>query len=110
MLILDQISPRARALIFPISDNDLLIVGGLEREIFKPKDAYIFNLDQRRVTRKVCEDIGIALMSKSAPVMQKKGCFISLVEIGEVLKLVRYDSRNERLALIERISECYRDD
>ena len=57
MLTLNQISPRKMALIYPVSVNELLIVGGTatdaDGENRCQQDSYIFNQDQMRVTRKV---------------------------------------------------------
>ena len=93
-----QVSSRVSVIFCPIKETELLIAGGKSTP-----DAFIFNVEQEAVTRKITEDMGLDFKCNCPAVMESTGVVVALVEVsneGDV-KLVRYDARSNELTVIE---------
>lgn len=105
IMTLQSISPRENALMCPYSETELIIAGGISQRpdssTYMTCDAYIYNIDKKWVSRKVCDRVGLDLRSLSSPVVLTDGNFIALVEtLNGVLKLVRFSSNTERFTVL----------
>ena len=105
-----HISPRQEALISPVNETELLIAGGFyKKEDGKGalhSDAYLFNTEQKAVTRQVTDSMALAFQCLSPAVNESTGVVVALVSgRGSILQLIRYDVRANQLNVLKKFGK-----